>query len=93
MARMSYQNEWRIAVYDKARDTAAQIITIDGGIRDIAYMVKSSDIIKAVDELFVEQKIKQGCRECWFGNISRRNMRNKFYELGNNKGVVLGIIG
>ena len=92
MDSMSYQNEWRIAAYDGKKNSGADTLLIEEGIWDIAHMVKAEDVVDSVKKLFTERKIMPGSVG-WFGNISRRDMREKFYSLGDNKGAVLGTIG
>ncbi len=92
MDSMSYQNEWRIAVYDGKRDTDAKVLWLEDGISDIACIVETGRLFAELDKMFQNREIKPGSVG-WYGNIGRKEMRDKFYALGDYKGSVLGIIG
>ncbi|MBE6004405.1 MAG: hypothetical protein E7232_10050 [Lachnospiraceae bacterium] len=85
------EKEWRIALYRGVKETKAYRLEI-GSIRDIAICVSKEDLIKEIDRLFRNGKIKQ-CGEEYYGNVSRRELRQKFYELGDNKAQMLVTVG
>lgn len=92
MDAMAYQKEWRIAVYDGEKSVDPKVLELKGGISDIAHIVETSRLAEELDSLFPSGKIKPGL-DGWYGNIGRREMREKFYDLGDHKGSVFGIIG
>ncbi len=89
---MSYQKEWRIVVYDGEKSIKPKEFEIKGGLWDIAHIVETSRLVEALDDIFESGRNQLG-QVGWYGNIRRKDMREKFYALGDNKGSVLGIIG
>lgn len=90
MDKYKDQNEWRVALYRGAKETEAYQLDI-GDIRDIAHWVKAENMMTEVDRL-----IGKGARAfCngFYGNISRKEMKEKFYLLGDNYAHVISIIG
>lgn len=92
MSKMSYQKEWRIAVYDGKRNASAITLHIDGGISDIAHVVKTSELLQELDDMFLRKAVKIG-ESGYYGNISRADMREKFYALGDYKASMFAVFG
>lgn len=93
MDSMQSQMEWRIAMYRGVKDSSAYTLELGTGLKDIAHIVKSGDLNAELMTLFQNHNIKHGIKERWYGNIDRKEMREKFYALGDYKASVLGIIG
>lgn len=89
---MAYQKEWRIAVYDGEKSVAPKVLELKGGISDIAHVVETCRLVEDLDSIFQNRRIKPGFVG-WYGNIGRREMREKFYDLGDHKGSLFGIVG
>ena len=83
MDDLSYQNEWRIALYRGEKNTDAYQLKI-GSIRDIATYVKRDELGWMIEDLFHKEDIKPGVVG-FEGNVSRRDMKRMFYKLGDNK--------
>lgn len=91
MDRYSWQKEWRIAVYRGVKDTTAYKLEI-GNIRDIVKCVPAEDLASTVDKLFRSGEIKLS-DSCYYGNISRKELREKYYQLGDNKAEMFCFMG
>jgi hypothetical protein len=91
MDRYAWQKEWRIAAYRGMKDTNAYRLEI-GDIRDIAECVPAEDLASTIDRLFRSGKIKT-YDEGYYGNISRQDLKEKFYQLGDNKAEMFCFIG
>ncbi len=83
MDKYEWQKEWRVALYRGEKDTKAFILHI-GDIRDIAEYVRVKDLIAELDRMLVKKEIKRS-PSGYYGNITREEMRDKFYQLGDNK--------
>lgn len=87
----SPQKEWRIALCRGVKETKAYRFDI-GSLRDIACIVEKQNLAKRIDELVNRGDIKPG-REGYSGNISRKDMKNKFIALGDNQMQMIMIVG
>ncbi len=86
-----WQNEWRVALYRGVKETDAYRLEI-GSIRDIVECVRASELASTINLLVAKNKIKRSC-EGYFGNTSRKNLKEKFYQLGENKAEMLFFMG
>lgn len=86
----SYQNEWRIALYRGIKDPNAYILNI-GDIKDICEVANASNI-KLIINKILSHNPKLGLSD-YYGNISRDNLKELFYKLGDNKAQALIKIG
>lgn len=91
MSKYAWQREWRLALYRGVKEIDAYRLEI-GSIRDIVECVQPSDLSKTIDGLFVNNMIKP-CDEGYYGNISRKDMKEKFYQLGDNKAEMFFFMG
>lgn len=84
------QNEWRVALYRGVKSTDAYTLKV-GNLRDICDWVHVENLDKYLDRMFTS-KVKQGL--CGYsGNVSRKELRELFYDLGDNKAELFGVIG
>ena len=85
--RFSWQSEWRLSLYRGERNISAYTLNI-GDIHDITCLVDASSF-----ELALENTIKKGLYrstdERYHGNVSRKEMRDLFCKLGDNKAWLL----
>jgi hypothetical protein len=89
--RFSWQNEWRIALYRGVKDISPFELHI-GDISDIAVLVPIAELENAMQKIVLRADCD--CLENGYhGNISRKNMREAFYDLGDRKGVLMPTIG
>ena len=85
-----YQNEWRVALYRGVKSTDAYTLKV-GNLRDICDWVHVENLDKYLDRMFTSE-VKQGL--CGYsGNVSRKELRELFYDLGDNKAELFGVIG
>lgn len=91
MDNYAYQKEWRVALYRGEKDTEAYILDV-GNIRDIVHWVRSKDLNDEVRSMFRRRAVKKNS-DCWQGNIDRRELRNLFYQLGDNKAEMMVVLG
>ncbi|WP_155832010.1 hypothetical protein [Butyrivibrio sp. WCD2001] len=91
MNKYSWQKEWRVAIYRGVKSTEAYKLEI-GDIRDIAECVPAKDLAMKLDALFASNKIRISDKG-FYGNISRRDLREKYYLLGDNKAEMFFCIG
>ena len=67
--------------------------TLDvGDIRDIVHWVRSKDLNDEVRSMFLRKAIKKNS-DRWQGNIDRTELRNLFYQLGDNKAEIMVVLG
>ena len=88
--RYCNQKEWRLALYRGVKSTDAYRLEI-GDISDIVHYVRSDNLNEELQRT-IQMGIKQGAGG-YYGNISRKEMKELFYQLGDNKAEVFGIIG
>ncbi len=91
MDKYSWQREWRIAVYRGVKDTNAYRLEI-GNIKDIVECVSAENLVSTIDRLLRYGEIKTWSVG-FYGNISRRDMKEKFYQLGDNMAEMFWLIG
>lgn len=84
------QNEWRISVYRGIKETNPFVLDIG----------RISDIVKVVPSAMLENELKKNIslyisntQDCYYGNIDKREMRELFYQLGDNKTSLFASIG
>lgn len=90
MKAMAYQKEWRIAIYENEKNVEAKKFFISEGIQDIAHIVEVDYLDEEIKKMFCLRRPNNG-NVGWYGNISRKELREKFYELGDYKGSVLSV--
>lgn len=91
MDKYAYQNEWRLALYRGDRNTQAYRLEI-GSLEDIVVWCKEEDLVHTIDNLIKENRICFSDNDR-YGNVSKREFRDLFYNLGDNKGEILATIG
>ena len=85
------QNEWRIAINNGVADEQPLRINV-GDLSDIVEKVDRRDLADKMKELFMNFEafpMEKG----YHGNISRIEMREVFYHLGENNGILMFNIG
>ena len=85
------QNEWRIAVNNGVADEQPLRINV-GNLSDIVEKVDRRDLANKMRELFLDFEIFP-MEKGYFGNVSRAEMKEAFYCLGENKGNIMVNIG
>lgn len=85
-----YQNEWRLTLYRGVREQDAYLLDI-GDLNDITHIVKNSEI--NIIQLINEHKNLSKSVDCYYGNVDRHELRDLFYQLGENKGWLYSTIG
>lgn len=85
------QNEWRIAVNNGVADEQPLRINV-GNLSDIIEKVDRRDLANKMRELFLGFEIFS-IEKGYYGNISRAEMKEAFYCLGENKGNIMVNIG
>jgi hypothetical protein len=86
-----WQNEWRIALCRGTKDTSAFELKI-GSISDIAVMVPITELESAMQKVIA----RPDCRYLnngYYGNASRKELREIFNMLGDQKGILMSTIG
>lgn len=91
MDHYSWQKEWRIAAYRGVKDTEPYRLEV-GDIRDIVECVQAGDLPATLDRMIVNGQIKNS-DDGFYGNISRHDLKEKFYKLGDNKAEMFCFIG
>lgn len=91
MDKYAWQKEWRVAIYRGVKDTGAYRLKI-GDIRDIAECVSSKELVETLDKLLASDQIRPG-GDGYYGNISRKEMKEKYYQLGDNKAELFFFLG
>jgi len=86
------QNEWRIALYRGQKSTDAYVLDV-GDLHDIAYWVRADQFVNAISTGLRNGKLNLYDDNGYVGNISRSELREKFYTLGDNKGKEFITIG
>lgn len=85
------QNEWRIAINNGVADE--QPLRIDvGDLSDIVEKVERRELSDKMKKLFVNFEVFP-MEEGYYGNVSRIEMREAFYHLGEDKGNLMINIG
>lgn len=85
------QNEWRLCLYDGNANVEAIEPNI-GDIHDISHVIKASNLEKELDNFKYNKKMLNSSEQN-YGNSSRRELRELFNQLGNNKAWLLFTIG
>lgn len=91
MDKYAYQNEWRLALYRDVKETKAYRLEV-GRLDDIIEWCPRKEITNKIDDCLQKGKIKFALNN-WTGNISRKDMKELFYKLGDYKGELLLEIG
>ncbi|MCH5342740.1 MAG: hypothetical protein J1E64_01785 [Acetatifactor sp.] len=87
------QSEWRVSLYRGVKDTAAYTLQV-GNLDDIAVWVKASQFETEMSHLLQSGKIHfDRCHNGFYGNICRKELREAFYRLGENKGTLFATVG
>lgn len=89
--RYSGQNEWRLCLYHGIRSTEHLKLEI-GDIRDITHLIKAEDLEKEIYKLVYNPKFFQST-EMYYGNVSREDLRELFYKLGDYRAWMFATIG
>ena len=84
-------NEWRIVVNNGVADEQPLRINV-GNLSDIIEKVDRRDLANKMRELFLSFEVSPMEKE-YYGNISRTEMKEVFYRLGENKGNIMVNIG
>lgn len=85
------QNEWRLAVNNYEADKEPLRLNV-GNLSDIVVKVKREGLADKLTKLLLGFKI-HSMKEGYFGNISRDEMREAFYQMGGYKGFLMCTIG
>ncbi len=91
MEGYSNQMERRLAVYRGIKETNAYIAEI-GSLEDIAVLVHKNKLVGKLDELLRNDEIMPSI-EGYSGNIIRKEMKKKFFELGDGMVERLVVVG
>ena len=84
------QNEWRVALYRGEQTTDAYELDV-GNLSDIVCCYPVRDIQKGLADCINRNGVSDTVG--WHGTIGRREMRELFYNLGNNNTTMFSIIG
>lgn len=84
------QNEWRVALYRGEKSTEAYKLDV-GDLSDIIRWFPVEQFQKGIAENVNLYGMSNF--EGWYGNINRRDMREVFYELGEQKTTMFATIG
>ena len=84
------QNEWRVALYRGEKSTEAYKLDV-GDLSDIIRWFPVEQFQKGIAENVNLYGMSDF--EGWYGNINRRDMREAFYELGEQKTTMFATIG
>ena len=91
--RYGRQQEWRIALYRGKKETHPYCLEV-GNLSDIVQCFHASEFTKAIDYYLDSNNLESiSTFDGWYGNIERKKMRELFYELGENKTVLMATIG
>lgn len=85
------QNEWRLCLYRDVASTEPFKLDI-GDIRDITHMIRAKDLEKEIYKFKFNPKFFQST-EAYYGNVSRKDLRESFYRLGDYKACMFSLIG
>lgn len=83
------QSEWRFCLYDGKKSTSAIDFDI-GDLHDITHVVKTKCLIYEIRQLY-----QDSCKfqpDIYYGNASRKELRDLFYKLGDNQAWLLSTI-
>lgn len=89
--KYSGQMEWRLCIYRGEKSTSPFCLDI-GDISDITRRVETKALREEIDRLLPELKIS-GMEDIFYGNVSRRELRELFYRLGDNRAWMLSTFG
>ncbi len=94
MVNYKSQKEWRIALYRGLRSTDPYTLEV-GSLRDIVRCFSFEDFTKVIDSCFAGDLscIVSNRIDGWYGNISRNELRECFYKLGDYMSVPLISLG
>ena len=84
------QNEWRVALYRGEKSTKAYKLDV-GDLSDIVSWFPIEQFQKSIAENV--NRYGMSDFEGWYGNVNRRDMREAFYELGDQKTSMFATIG
>lgn len=85
------QLEWRLCLYRGV--TSIEPFELDiGDIRDITHMIKVNDLEKEIYKLKNNPNFLKST-EAYYGNVSRKDLRELFYKLGDYKAWMFLTIG
>lgn len=90
-SRYRGENEWRLCLYRGVTSTEPFELDI-GDIRDITHMIKTRELEKEIYKLKTNPKFFQST-ETYYGNVSRKDLRELFYELGDYRAWMFSTIG
>lgn len=93
ISSLDWQNEWRIAIYRGIKDETAYRLELDKDLRDIVKAVKTTELNFELEKIFSNGLLKPLSSYRWVGNIDRKDMREKFYALGEGKVTAWGVLG
>ena len=82
----SNQNEWRIALYRGEADTQAYVLEV-GDLHDICKCVRFNELTDYLSENY-KNPYQAFLIQGYGGNISRKELRELFYELGDFKATM-----
>lgn len=83
------QNEWRVALYRGEQSTEAYKLNV-GNLSDIILWFPVEQFQTAISENV--KRYGTSDIEGWYGNVSRKEMREAFYELGNQRTTMFATI-
>lgn len=84
-AQYGSQREWRVALYRGIKDTSAYRLEL-GDLSDIVTICKYDDFYETVQHIIEKYGFSE--YEGYTGNVSRKELKKLFCELGDNKSTM-----
>lgn len=84
------QREWRIALYRGVKDINAYRMEI-GDLSDIMTVCECDNFYETIMEVLSQYGLNEN--DCYYGNMSRRKLKELFCRLGDNKASLFTTIG
>ena len=78
-----YQNEWRVVLYRGVKEHDAYTLSV-GDLNDIVSWSRIEDLRDGIDKAIGKGRVRFS-NDIWHGNVSRREMKELFYNLGDYK--------
>lgn len=87
--RFAFEREWRVSLYRGKKEMTPFVFDV-GTLKDITKIIerKTVQTVEGMVALISNETIVHSSNEEYCGNISRRGLRELFYQLGDNKAVL-----
>lgn len=84
------QREWRVALFRGVKDIEAYRLEI-GDLSDIITVCKYGDFYNTAQRVINNNGLNKS--DCYYGNISRKELKKRFCDLGDNKASFFMVLG